>query len=98
MIVLILGAFIAAACYGWTSKSRWKVIAFGSVPGALLTYYLTGIGAALAIGEGRFYSLPFGGFSVGSNDVVLVASVVFWLLLWIGILFFSTRAFPAPRD
>lgn len=91
MIVLTLGVFIAAACYGWTQKRRWMVIAFGSIPTALLTYYLAGIGGALAIGEGRFCSLPFGGFSVGSNDVVLVASVAFWLLVWIGILVFVTR-------
>src|SRR5215472_13776829 len=93
MIVLILGAFIGAGYYGWTKKSRWMVIMFGSIPAALLTYYLAGIGTALAIGQGHFYSVPFGGFSVGSNDVVLVGSVVFWLLIWIGVLSLLTRKF-----
>ena len=95
MILLFLGVFIAAGCYGWTKRSRWMVIMFGSLPGALLTYYLAGIGTALAIRQGHFYSVPFGGFSVGSNDVVLVGSLVFWLLVWIGVLSFATRGFSA---
>jgi hypothetical protein len=85
MVLLILGGFIALVCYGWEKRSRLMVIMFGCIPGALLTYYLAGIGTALAIGQGHFYSVPFGGFSVGSNDAVLVGSVVFWLLVWIGV-------------
>lgn len=92
MILLVLGTFIAAGCYGWTRKSRWMVILFGCVPGALLTYYVLGIGVAMVMREGHFYSVPFGGFSVGSNDLVLGTSIVFWLLVWVGVLL-VTRGF-----
>ena len=93
MILLILATFIAVGGYGWTKRSRWMVIMFGSIPGALLTNYILGIGVAMAMHEGHFYSVPFGGFSVGSNDAVLVASIVFWLVLWVGVLSFVTRDF-----
>ena len=97
MIFLMLCLFVGAAYYAWTKRIRWMVILFGSIPAALLTYYTAGIGTALAIGEGHFYSVPFGGFSVGSNDKVLVSSVVFWWLLWIGVLSFATRGFSTSR-
>jgi hypothetical protein len=54
------------------------VIAFGSLPGCLLTYYLLGIGIAQGIGDGRFYSVPLGGFSVGGSDAALFGSIAFW--------------------
>jgi hypothetical protein len=97
MIFLTLGTFIALAFYGWIKRSRWMVITFGSIPGALLTYYILGIGTALTMGQGRFFSVPFGVFSVGSDDVVLITSVVFWLLSWIGVLSLLTRRFSRPR-
>jgi hypothetical protein len=95
MIFLTLGTFIALGFYGWIRRSRWMVITFGSIPGALLTYYVLGIGTALAMGHGHFFGLPFGGFLVVSDDVLLVTSVVFWLLVWIGVLSLLTRKFSA---
>ncbi len=93
MISIWLLVFIALGGYGWVARKRWMVVTFGSVVGSLLTYYLLGIGVAQAIGEGRFYSVPFGGLSVGGSDTALFGSIAFWLLAWIGILFAATRRF-----
>ena len=91
MIPIWLFAFIGLAVYGWISRKRWMVVAFGSIPGSLLTYYMLGMGIALAIGEGRFYSVPFGGFSVGGSDSALFGSIVFWWLAWIAVFLVLTR-------
>ena len=96
MIFVPLCVFIAVAGYGWVKRSRWMVIAFGCIPAALLTYYLLGMGTALAIGEGHFYSVPFGGFSVGGSDAALGGSILFWLVVWLGILAICTRKFTTP--
>jgi hypothetical protein len=93
MMLLPLFVLIALGCRGWITRSRWMVITFGSIPGAVLTYCFLGIGIARAIGRGRFYIVPLGGFSVGGDDAVLIGSLVFWLLAWIGILFILTLKF-----
>ena len=92
MIVVTLFSFIALGCYGWRIKCPWMVITFGALPSALVFYFLLGISLARAMGQGRFFSVPFGGYSVSGNEV-LVASVVFWLIVWMGILYVITRKF-----
>jgi len=72
-------------------------ISLAALPLGIIIYLFAGIAAARIRGEGHFYSVPFGGFSVGSNDKVLVSSVVFWWLLWIGVLSFATRGFSTSR-
>jgi hypothetical protein len=93
MIPFWLFAFTGLAVYGWIARKRWIVVTFGSIPGCVLTYYLLGIGIALALGEGRFYSVPFGGFSVGGSDSALFGSIAFWWLAWIAIFLALTRSF-----
>jgi hypothetical protein len=67
------------------------VVTFGSLPGALFTYYLLGIGIALATKEGRFYSVPFGGLAVGGSDFALFGTMAFWWITWIVGLLLLTR-------
>ena len=93
MLFWWLFGFIGLAGYGWIARKRWMVVTFGSIPSGLLTYYLLGIGIALEIGQGRFYSVPFGGFSIGGSDSALFGSIAFWWLAWIAILLALTRRF-----
>ena len=93
MIILVLFVLGGFGVYGWTVQKSWMVVIFGSIPGALFTYYLLGTGIALATNEGRFYSVPLGGIAVGSSDFALFGSIVFWWITWIVVLLLLTRRF-----
>ena len=98
MTFLWLFVFIGLGGYGWIARKRWMVAMFGSIPCTVGTYYLLGVGIAQAIGEGRFYSVPFGGFSVGGSDTALFGSLAFWWFAWIGILLMTTSAVEGSRS
>ena len=93
MIILVLFVLGGFGVYGWTVQKSWMVVIFGSLPGALFTYYLLGTSIALATNEGRFYSVPLGGLEVGSSDFALFGSMVFWWITWIVVLLLLTRRF-----
>jgi hypothetical protein len=97
MIFGYLIGFIGLAVFGWSRRKRWMVIAFGSLPAAAILYFLAGIGIAGALRQGRFYSIPFGGFSVGGSDAALFGSLAFWWLFWSGLLAYLTRNFRASQ-
>src|SRR5882672_10648737 len=98
MTFLLLPLFILVtlAQYGWVNGRRWMVLIFGSIPGMFFTYYFVGKGMAKAIGHGRFYSLPFGGFKL--TDASVLPSLGFWFVAWIIILFLLTRGLKMPRS
>jgi hypothetical protein len=93
MIILVLFMLGGLGVYGWKVRKSWMVAICGSIPAALLTYYLLGTGIAMATNEGRFYSLPFGGLAVGSSDFALFGSMAFWWITWIVVLLLLTRRF-----
>ena len=64
------------------SGNPWARI-FGvalAFPLALLTYFVLGVAIALAIGVGRFYSIPFGAEHI--EDWHILASLAVWVGIW----------------
>ncbi|MGH9662566.1 MAG: hypothetical protein ACRD96_28715 [Bryobacteraceae bacterium] len=55
----------------------------------LVTYFYASMGIARWRGEGRFYSVPFGGYTV--RDLPLAASALFWMGLWFLIVYWIVR-------
>jgi len=83
MSYLISGIILASAvltAIGVGFRVRWAVI---TVPATLfggLSYFIISVAAARLLGEGRFYSFPFGGFVV--RDWNIIASTLFWVVAW----------------
>jgi len=83
MSYLISGIILASAvltAIGIGYRVRWAVI---TVPAALfggLSYFIISMYAARLMGEGRFYSFPFGGFVI--RDWNIMASTLFWVVAW----------------
>lgn len=75
------------------SVRRYLGISFVSLPVGIFVYILAGIVAASMRGDGHFYSVPFGGYSV-SNNTALLASV----LVWIAVVFLALVAVFRPRQ
>jgi hypothetical protein len=75
------------------SLRRYLGVSFVSLPGGIFTYIVFGIIAAAIRGDGHFYSVPFGGYSV-SNNTAIVASA----LIWIASIFLVLAAVFRPRQ
>ncbi len=54
-------------------------IFLAALPAGVIAYIVAGIAAARIRGEGHFYSVPFGGYTVDNGPIGL--SVVLWILL-----------------
>jgi hypothetical protein len=65
-----------------SSIRHYLGISLVSLPAGVVAYIIAGIAAASFRGDGHFYSVPFGGYSVSSNAAIAVS-----LLLWIGLVF-----------
>jgi len=61
----------------WTRYLGIGLVAF---PAGIVVYMFASIMAARIRGEGHFYSVPFGGYTV-SNNIALGASVLIWIAL-----------------
>jgi len=77
MIILAAAALTAA---GVGLRQRWIVVAVPSVLFGGLSYFFISVYAARFKGVGRFYSLPFGGYTV--DDFSIAASTLFWAGVW----------------
>jgi hypothetical protein len=76
-----------------TSVRRYLGISFVSLPVGVFTYIISGIIAASMRGDGHFYSVPFGGYTV-SNNAALLASALVWIVL----VFLALAAVFRPRQ
>lgn len=72
---------------------RYLGLALISLPAGIVLYIISGIAAAAIRGEGHFYSVPFGGYTV-SNNTALGASI----LIWIALVFVTLAAIIRPRS
>ena len=71
---------------------RYLGLTLISVPAGIVLYIVSGIAAAAIRGEGHFYSVPFGGYTV-SNNTALGASI----LIWIALVFITLAAIIRPK-
>ena len=63
---------------------RYLGIFLVSFPVGIFVYIIAGIAAAAIRGDGHFYSVPFGGYSVSDNLAIAVSIVI-----WMALVFFS---------
>ena len=59
---------------------RYLGIVLVSFPAGIFVYIIAGIAAAAIRGDGHFYSVPFGGYSV-SDNLAIGTSIVIWMAL-----------------
>jgi uncharacterized membrane protein HdeD (DUF308 family) len=83
-ILLIIGGIllvIKARKAGPRSSIRWYLgISLISLPAGIIVYIIAGIAAVTMRGDGHFYGVPFGGYSV-SNNAADLASILIWVVL-----------------
>jgi hypothetical protein len=72
---------------------RYVGISLAAIPGGIIVYMFAGIAASVVRGEGHFYSVPFGAYTV-SNNAALVMSILFW----IGLVFLALMFVLRPRQ
>jgi hypothetical protein len=63
---------------------RRLLLIVAALPLSLLSYFFIGIAIPRINGVGRFYSVPFGGYSVGDESILLSAGA--WFVLWVVLL------------
>ena len=61
------------------SVKHYLGISLAAIPAGIIAYIGAGIAAARVRGEGHFYSVPFGGYTVDNGPIG--ASVVLWVTL-----------------
>lgn len=62
-----------------SSLKRYLGISLAALPAGIIAYIIAGIAAAVIRGEGHFYSVPFGGYTIDNGP--LVTSAVLWIAL-----------------
>src|SRR5690348_1558111 len=105
LISVIVGLFVTVgfiilfASGGYKRVRLWRAIGsvILAVPAAAFTYLILGIKIAHHYGEPRFYSWPIGGGAYKTNQTVITLSLVFWVLVWSGILFAASNLLPRER-
>jgi hypothetical protein len=75
-----------------SSLKHYLGISLAALPAGIIAYIIAGIAAAAVRGEGHFYSVPFGGYTIDNGP--LVSSVALWIALVFAILAFVLR----PRE
>lgn len=93
LVVAAIVLIIKARKGGPGSTARHYLgISLASLPVGLIVYIIAGIAAAAVRGEGHFYSIPFGGYSVSNNAAILAS-----LFVWIGLIFGVLALVLRPR-
>jgi len=67
---------------------RLRLIVAG-LPFSLLSYFFIGIAIPRINGVGRFYSVPFGGYTVRDESILM--SLAAWFVVWVILLSFLFR-------
>lgn len=74
-----------------SSLKHYLGISLAAIPAGIIVYIASGIVAARFRGEGHFYSVPFGGYTVDNGPIG--ASVA----LWIALIFAGLALLLRPR-
>ena len=83
ILLILAGIFLvirARKSVHGSSIRRHLGISLISIPLGVLAYVVAGIAAARIRGDGHFYGVPFGGYSV-SNNVPDFISILIWVTL-----------------
>jgi len=72
---------------------RYLGISLVSLPAGIIVYIIAGIAAAALRGDGHFYSVPFGGYSVSNNAADLIS-----VLIWVALVFVVLAGILRPRE
>lgn len=67
-------------------------LSLAAIPGGIIACIFSGIAAAAIRKEGHFYSVPFGGYTIDNEP--LVVSAVLWIALIFTMLAFLLRSRP----
>jgi len=65
-----------------SSIRKYMGISLISLPVGIVLYIIAGIAAAAVRGDGHFYSVPFGGYSVSNNATDLLS-----IMIWVAFVF-----------
>ena len=76
-----------------SSTRRYLGISLVSLPLGIIVYIIAGIVAAAMRGDGHFYSVPFGGYSVSNNAADIIS-----VLIWVGLIFVVLAGVLRPRE
>jgi hypothetical protein len=76
-----------------SSIRRYLGISLLSLPVGVIVYIVAGIMAATVRGDGHFYSVPFGGYSVSDNAGDLAS-----ILIWVALVFLVLAGVLRPRQ
>jgi len=75
-VMLVLKARKGGPC---SRLKHYLGISLAAIPAGIIVYIVAGIAAATIRGDGHFYSVPFGGYTV--DNWPMGASVVLWIAL-----------------
>jgi hypothetical protein len=78
--VLVLAGLLALTVTLYTLGSRQIAPILAALVAGAVCYFGVGLLVPRITGEGRFFSVPFGGLHVGDIDILL--SVLIWSLAW----------------
>ena len=87
--VLVLFVVFAAAAILYARGSRLIAPILGALVAGPVCYFAVGLLVPRVTGEGRFFSVPFGGLRVGDSELVL--SVATWSFLWGVLLYYFAK-------
>jgi hypothetical protein len=88
-VILVL---VGAALFLWKLGFKSFSILCAAIPIGIVSYLCIGISISRILKSGRFYSVPFGGFKIGGQDWALIASGLFWIMLWFVVLHLISKA------
>jgi hypothetical protein len=96
VLLILAGIFLvikARRAGPGSSIRRYLGISLVSLPVGIIVYIIAGIAAAAIRGDGHFYSVPFGGYSVTNNAADLAS-----ILIWVALVFVVLAGLLRPRQ
>ena len=80
-VLIVVGIVLVVRSRRDTPGKRYAGFALISFPVGICAYIIAGIVAAAIRGDGHFYSVPFGGYDIVSDNRAIVVSAVTWIVL-----------------
>ena len=96
LLLLVAGILLvvkARKAGSGSSVRRYVGISLLSLPLGIIVYIISGIVAAAMRGDGHFYSVPFGGYSVTNNAADLTS-----VLIWVALIFVVLAGVLRPHQ
>ncbi len=92
ILLITAGVVLVVKSRRETTWQRYLGIFLVSIPVGILAYLIAGIATASMRGDGHFYSVPFGGYSVSDNLAIGVSIVI-----WVALVFLALTAVLRPK-